>query len=74
MSDAAQRYKKEAERRCAGFRFFWTSNRDCGLGPGCMRTGDIIVVLYGGQTPFVLRPRGDAYLILGQAYVHSIMD
>lgn len=39
-----------------------------------MRTGDIVVVLYGGETPFVLRPRGDEFLLLGPAYVHSIMD
>ncbi|KAH7092285.1 heterokaryon incompatibility protein-domain-containing protein [Paraphoma chrysanthemicola] len=54
-------------------RVFWTSNGSLGLGPQCMRADDIVVVLYGGNTPYVLRPRGDKYLFLGEAYVDDIM-
>ena len=55
-------------------RFFWTSEKDYGMGPACMREGDIVVVFYGAEAPFVLRPKGDKYLMLGEAYVDSIRN
>lgn len=48
------------------------------LGPDTMEPGDIIVVLYGGFTPFVLRRRGqrseDGWTLIGEAYVHGMMN
>ena len=48
-----------------------------GLGPSHTMPGDIIVVLFGGSTPFILRPRASVeagYLLIGEAYVYGIMD
>jgi len=59
---------------CGGYRFFWTDKKDYGIGPACMREGDIVVVFYGAGAPCVLRPKGDKYLMLGEAYVDSIMN
>ncbi|KAK4448654.1 heterokaryon incompatibility protein-domain-containing protein [Podospora aff. communis PSN243] len=50
----------------------------------CVRNGDVVVLLAGASTPFVLRPvedeegrRGDSrvkkYSLVGSAYVHGIM-
>jgi hypothetical protein len=39
--------------------------------------GDIVAVLYGGRTPFILRPKSEKnteYLLVGPAYVHGFMD
>lgn len=36
--------------------------------------GDKLFVLYGGAMIYVLRPRGDAYILVGECYVHGIMD
>ncbi|KAH7391166.1 heterokaryon incompatibility protein-domain-containing protein [Phaeosphaeria sp. MPI-PUGE-AT-0046c] len=58
---------------CKQRRFFWTREGSLGLGPQCMRVEDVVVVLYGGNTPYVLRPRGDRFLFLGQAYIDNIM-
>jgi hypothetical protein len=69
----ALRYQYTAQASCTHRRLFGTPQEDYGLGPDCMRVGDIIVVLYGGATPYVLRPKGDKYLFLGEGYVHSIM-
>jgi hypothetical protein len=55
-------------------RLFWTENAVLGLGPQCMRAGDVVVVLHGGNTPYILRPKGDKYLFMGQAYVDDIMN
>jgi hypothetical protein len=59
---------------CSMRRMFWTEHDYLGLGPQCMRAGDIVAVLHGGNTPYVLRPRGDKYLFMGSAYVDVIMN
>lgn len=54
---------------------FSTEKRYVGLGPAEMRVGDVVVVLYGGRFPFVLRPTVDQkYNLVGYAYVSVIMD
>jgi len=71
--DSAQ-FGSDSWPTCLQRRLFWTERGSYGLGPQCMRTGDIVVVLYGGNTPYVLRPRGDKYIFMGQAYVDEIMN
>ncbi|VBB80981.1 Putative HET domain-containing protein [Podospora comata] len=47
-----------------------------GLGPMETMAEDIVVLLYGGSTPFVLRStgtRGEYYLV-GEAYIYGVMD
>jgi hypothetical protein len=59
---------------CNEQRFFVTAKRYMGLGPACMRDGDIIVVLYGGDVPFVLRPISDTeYAFMGGCVIFDIM-
>lgn len=43
--------------------------------PSTVRAGDVVVVLFGGWVPFVLRPVGeDVFELVGACYVHGIMD
>ncbi|KUJ21868.1 HET-domain-containing protein [Mollisia scopiformis] len=42
--------------------------------PYTTEVGDVVAVLAGGQTPFVLRPNGSYYRFVGPCYVHGIMD
>ncbi|XWX00550.1 hypothetical protein V2A60_008570 [Cordyceps javanica] len=48
------------------------------LGPDSMEPGDVVVVLYGGTAPFVLRRRGqrseDGWILVGECYVHGMMN
>jgi len=44
------------------------------LGPKVMKPKDIICVLFGGKTLFCLRPKDDYYLLVGECYVHGLMD
>jgi len=74
LRDDARQYHEQLAIRSWNRRFFWTSRKDYGIGPVCMREGDIVVVLYGSNAPCVLRPKGDRYLMLGEAYVDSIMN
>jgi hypothetical protein len=45
------RFYIEAEAVCLGRKFFFTTRGTLGIGPACMRGGDIVVVLFGRDTP-----------------------
>ena len=44
------------------------------LGPKVSQPGDVVCVLFGGKLPFCLRPLGDRYLLVGECYVHGLMN
>ncbi|KAF2689807.1 HET-domain-containing protein [Lentithecium fluviatile CBS 122367] len=71
---ASIKFQDDAYNMCKQRRLFWTQNGSYGLGPKCMQTGDVVAVLFGGNTPYVLRPHSGEYLFLGQAYVDGIMQ
>ncbi|CAN9471482.1 unnamed protein product [Alternaria alternata] len=54
-------------------RLFRTTRGLFSLGPLAVQPGDIGVVLHGGYTPFVLRPRGKYHQLLDECYLHSMM-
>ncbi|CZR69172.1 related to heterokaryon incompatibility protein het-6 [Phialocephala subalpina] len=56
-----------------GRRFFRTAEGYYGIGPLIVEEGDVICVLLGGRTPFILRPVGDDYSLVGECYVHGFM-
>jgi hypothetical protein len=51
-------------------RMYRTRSGLVGLGPQMMQPGDQIVVLFGGHLPFVLRPWGKEWLLVGDTYLH----
>ena len=53
---------------------FITGNGLMGLGPLSMADGDRVCVLFGGKVPFILRPHGETWKLLGGAYVHDLME
>jgi hypothetical protein len=70
----------------AGRRPIVTEKGYIGFAPEQCKTGDVVAVLAGGKVPYILRPEpnldpsgkeGDprqCYSILGDAYIHGIMD
>lgn len=52
---------------------FRTSKGRIGIGPATLATGDEVWIFYGGRMPFIMRP-GPTYEMIGEAYVHGIMD
>ncbi len=44
------------------------------LGPAALEAGDVVCVLFGGKVPFCLRPMGRSYLLVGECYVHGLMN
>ncbi|KAH0432372.1 heterokaryon incompatibility [Colletotrichum camelliae] len=46
-----------------------------GLGPLEMKEGDSVWVIPGAGVPYILRPVADGgFLVIGEAYIHGIMD
>lgn len=62
---------------CSGTRIMRTRSGFIGTVPRTTKKGDVVCVLYGGQTPFVLRPsesRPGMYRLIGDTYVHGLME
>jgi hypothetical protein len=58
-------------------RPFITKRGYIGLGPITIRPDDMICIFFGAQVPHVLQRRSggcSGYTLLGQAYIHGIMD
>ncbi|OAQ97008.1 hypothetical protein LLEC1_06366 [Akanthomyces lecanii] len=68
-------YVRRIRRACAHRAMFVTRRGYLGLAPWNAQDGDLVCVLRGGKTPFLLRlpPAGSVYQIVGEAYVHGIM-
>jgi hypothetical protein len=55
---------------------FRTVSGKVGLGPAAVKEGDLVVVLWGGQVPYVLRRRREGqgtYAFVGECYVEGLM-
>lgn len=55
-------------------RFCITEQGRTAVVPPETKAGDIIVLLAGARMPFVLRPRGKVFELLGCCYVHGLME
>lgn len=55
-------------------RLFTTTKGYIGLGPRPTQGGDILCVLFGCPVPFVLQPSGERYRLVGECYVHGVMQ
>lgn len=70
----------QAQRRLRGRSLFWTRRGYIGMGSGCFKLGDQLVIFDGDATPFLLREQtgtDDAskavYKIVSDCYVHGWM-
>jgi hypothetical protein len=66
--------KARVERLNITRRLFSTSCGFIGNGPQVLQPGDCVCILFGGDVPYILRPEGDHYLMVGESYVSDIMD
>ena len=57
-----------------GRRFFLTRSGFVGMGPQKIQKDDIVVVVFGCHVPLVLREVEGCYKIIGECYVHGIMN
>ena len=59
---------------CIGRRFFITTKGFMGLAPAIAQVGDKVCLISGCCTPFIIRPEGPNYALVGESYVHGVMD
>lgn len=74
VDDFCRQILVNAAARRRGRVLFVTETGAFGLGPENMRREDIVTILFGTQVPIILRPCGNHFTYLGDAYVHGIMD
>ncbi|CAN9093289.1 unnamed protein product [Alternaria alternata] len=67
----AHKHDLEKGDRC----LFVTSTEMLGIGPQAMIPGDVVVVLHGGQMPFVLRPADNGlWRLVGECYLYDVNE
>jgi hypothetical protein len=73
---SASEYGQLTMRGWAGRRVCVTRKGYVGLVPPLTMIGDVIVIIVGAQTPFVLRAAGTkrSKQLVGECYVHGVMD
>jgi hypothetical protein len=60
---------------CHGKILFHTDSGKIGLCPYTAREGDIITILYGGQIPYILRPKNDKeFYFIGECFLQGFMN
>ncbi len=50
---------------------FITKHGFIGIDPSSMKAGDLVVILFGADVPFILRQEGGHHTLLGDCYVHA---
>ncbi|KAF2144178.1 uncharacterized protein K452DRAFT_154350 [Aplosporella prunicola CBS 121167] len=68
------RFAEAVSNACIWRRLFVTQKGYIGIGPPCLREGDVVCVLANAIVPFVLRQNGPYHKLVGEAYVHGIMN
>ena len=58
----------------SGRSFFDTESGLMGLGPLCCQPGDVVALVLGCRSCLVLRPVGYEFQLVGDAYVHGVME
>ncbi|KAI1472890.1 heterokaryon incompatibility protein-domain-containing protein [Daldinia caldariorum] len=73
-SSSSVRFHEAFTRVCLHRRFFITEGNLMGIGPETMERDDIVVVLFGGKVPYVIRDLGeDRYSFIGECFVAGLM-
>ena len=67
-------YRSIAAVFSTGRVVFETSVGYVGLGPESLEKNDLVCILYGGHVPYILRPENDYFKLVGESYVHGMMN
>ena len=65
-----QSAQQALDNRC----FFTTKKGYFGVGPRDTRRGQVVVIFLGGNMPFIVEKQEKHHCLIGEAYVHGIMD
>lgn len=65
---------RETHHFTLGRKLIRTQGEYIGLCTEYVQPGDRVCILFGAQVPFILRPVREFWEVIGEAYVHGIMD
>ncbi|KAL8926894.1 MAG: hypothetical protein Q9208_002703 [Pyrenodesmia sp. 3 TL-2023] len=74
QAEIDQAFRYDFLRIARNRKFCITKKRYMGWCPFDTKPGDRVCILFGGQTPYVVRKQGNGYRLLGEAYLHGVMD
>jgi hypothetical protein len=74
FQNRARKFMDSFSRFCDNRRFFRSEAGRLGWGPDQMRKGDVVCVVNGMDVPLVLRRLEKGFEVIGDAYVHGIME
>ena len=72
--DIGVSFVKHVDRMLIGRKLFLTSDGLLGLCPKGAENGDQICILLGADVPMILRQEQEKYRLVGESYVHGMMD
>lgn len=70
----SQAFRYDFFRVARNRKFCISRKRLMGWCPFHTEPGDRLCILFGGQTPYVVRKEGAGYRFLGEAYIHGVMN
>lgn len=70
----AKAYYSTVSRYVKLYALFETEDNQLGISRLSVQPGDQVVIFLGGKMPFILRPVGEKWRLVGVCYVHDIMD
>ncbi|KAI0902984.1 heterokaryon incompatibility protein-domain-containing protein [Ustulina deusta] len=82
-SDDTEKYRMDSDmdairqsfdRAYGGRRIFRTTGNHWGISSESLKEGDQVCILSGADTPYVLRKSSWGWTVVGEAYVHGIMN
>lgn len=74
IRSAIHHYNGRLMQNCLGRKFFSTSGGYVGMGPPETQAGDEVYILYGAEPLYLLRCIEEHIEILGNVYIHELMD
>ncbi|KAJ3575362.1 hypothetical protein NPX13_g4060 [Xylaria arbuscula] len=73
MDSRVDSIRKSFDNAYKGRRMFRTEGNYWGITCESVEEHDKVFVLAGADTPYVLRESGEAWIVIGEAYVHGLM-
>ena len=73
-NEKGSEFDRAMTETCFGRRLFATTQHSLGLAPSEARAGDVVCFLGNSSTPFVLRPRGSYFELIGESYMHGFVE
>lgn len=70
----ANDFQTRIRRTISHRRMMKTGDGLLGLAPALACVGDRVVLMKGLRTPVVVRPRGDGWELVGDCYIHGMMQ